>query len=495
VQAASGWIQISYTLSKGELSPMQQARILLCDFLPAAKLAGSLRVILESSPGPGMDVRHETVELRRAAFGPADLSRIIEHFDPDLAFFVLSRDLFRRAKALFETLRRGPFTMPAIVVIDGVEPTEMLEFLKVGATDFVTAPLKSVEILPRVWRLMEQKRRSSEAQRADDDEGELKSFIGRNAAFVAEIHKIPLVARCDTGVLIFGETGTGKELVARAIHSLSPRASKPFIPVNCGAIPEDLAESELFGHERGAFTGAIVSRVGMIEAAEGGTVFLDEVACLPLLAQAKLLRFLQEKEYRPLGGAKVKKSNVRVIAATNIDLEKAVSHGKFRQDLYYRVDVIRFWLPPLRERREDIPVLARHFLDRCAGRFGRPAHELSAQALARLIAYDWPGNIRELEHTMERIVVLCDRDVVEADDLRLPNALNTEAEESFQTAKAHVIAEFEKGRIQNLLLAYQGNISRAAQAAHKNRRAFWGLIRKYGIEAEQFRPAGPLEAG
>jgi two-component system, NtrC family, response regulator GlrR len=473
----------------------ERTRILVCDFLPGLDLGGSLRLILESSAGGGIHVQHEVVEVPRAAFGPEDLSRIIAHFNPALTFFVLSPGLLRRARALFEALRSESLSMPAIIVIDGGEPTEMLEFLEVGATDFVTAPLKSLEILPRVWRLLGRTRRTNERTPLPREEGELKRFVGRNAAFLDQIKKIPLVARCEAGVLILGETGTGKELFAHAIHNLSPRAAKPFVPVNCGSIPADLAESELFGHKRGAFTGANVSRVGMLESAEGGTLFLDEVACLPSLAQAKLLRVLQEKEFRVLGATTLRKSDVRVIAATNTDLQKAVSLGKFRQDLYYRLDVIPFLLPPLRDRREDIPLLARHFLNTSGARFGRPARELSAHALARLLAYDWPGNVRELEHIVERVVVLCEHEVVEGDDISLPKLGNSAREESFQNARANAIAQFERDRIQSLLLAYEGNISRAARAAQKNRRAFWELMRKYRIDAENFRPGASFQVG
>jgi DNA-binding NtrC family response regulator len=463
------------------------AKILLCDFLPGRDLGDSLRLILESSGG-GIHLQHEVVEVRRAAFGPEDLSRIVKHCIPDLTIFVLSQSLFSRAKSLFETLRRGPRTMPAIVVIDSGEPTEMIELLKVGASDFITAPLTSVDILPRVWRLLEQTRGSARVPQIPQEESEMGRLIGRNLAFVAEINKIPIIASCDTGVLILGETGTGKELVAKAIHSLSSRAPKPYVPVNCGALPVELADSELFGYKRGAFTGASTSRLGMIDAAEGGTLFLDEVACLPMLIQSKLLRFLQERETRAVGATQAKKLDVRVIAATNIDLQKAVRQGRFRQDLYYRLDVIPFVLPPLRDRRDDISLLAHHFLNKYEARFGKQPHEISAQALARLLAHDWPGNVRELEHIMERAVVFCKHQVVEAADLLLQNPSTVEREESFQIAKAHVVAQFEKGFVQSLLLAYEGNISRAARAARKDRRSFWELIRKYGIDADEFRP-------
>jgi len=295
------------------------------------------------------------------------------------------------------------------------------------------------------------------------------------------------VAKCGASVLISGETGTGKELYARAIHYLSPRSSKPLIPVNCGAMPSELIEDELFGHERGAFTGATSSVGGLLQEAEGGTVFLDEIDCLPLPAQSKLLRFLQEKEYRPLGSTKVRKADVRVIAASNADFDEAIATEKIRRDLYYRLNVIRLVLPPLRERRDDIALLIQHFLEKYANEFGKKTPEISAELIEMLTLQDWPGNVRELEHTIERAVVLCQNGTISAEDISLPRAALIDPPETFQSAKAVVIEQFEKAYIQKLLLAYHGNITQAARAARKNRRAFWELIRKHRIEARTFK--------
>ena len=317
----------------------------------------------------------------------------------------------------------------------------------------------------------------------------LKRLIGESPAFVEQIQKLPAVARCDAGVLISGETGTGKELIARAIHYLSPRASGPFIPVNSGAIPVDLLENELFGHERSAFTGAQTARPGLIEEADGGTLFLDEVDSLPPLAQVKLLRFLQEKEFRRLGSTRVQKSDVRVIAATNADVEAAVAQGKIRRDLYYRLNVIPVVLPPLRERREDIPLLANHFLRRYAEELGQACRDLTAEAMQVLQEYNWPGNVRELEHVIERAVVLSgDRPQIEAEAIDLPRSSPRPAlPRSFQEAKALAVARFERSYLEELLALYRGNISRAARAAQKNRRALWELIRKHAIDARRYR--------
>lgn len=315
----------------------------------------------------------------------------------------------------------------------------------------------------------------------------LARMVGQSRAFLDVIGKIPVIARSEAGVLLRGETGTGKEVVARAIHYLSPRSAGPFVPVNCGAIPVDLVESELFGHERTAFTGAQQPRAGLIEEAGKGTLFLDEVDSLPPLAQAKLLRFLQDKEFRRLGSTRLRVGDVRVIAATNADVEAAVAGGKLRQDLYYRLNVISLCLPALRDRREDIPLLAHHFLEKLAGESASRPAGFTEEALAALLHHDWPGNVRELEHVVHRAVVLSDGPWIGRGDLDLPSARDTTFPESFQKAKAKAVANFEKSYLEQLLSTHRGNITRAASAAAKNRRAFWELIRKHHIDTARFR--------
>ena len=312
-------------------------------------------------------------------------------------------------------------------------------------------------------------------------------LLGESPSFCAETKKIPLVAISDASVIITGETGTGKELCARAIHYFSPRAKKPFVPVNCGAIPAGLVENELFGHEAGAFTNASTSQPGLIHEADGGTLFLDEIVSLPLPSQIKLLRFLQEKEYRPLGSSKTYKANVRVIAASNVDIEKAMAHGTLRQDLYYRLNVVPIKLPPLRERREDIPLLVRHFLSKYSARFNKQVIDFSPESMQALMFHEWPGNVRELEHVVQRAVALTDQEVIRPSDIVLPRLERGTPQEPFKEAKAKFIAQFEKDYITKFLLAYEGNITRAARAAQKNRRAFWQLIRKHGIDVKKFR--------
>lgn len=321
----------------------------------------------------------------------------------------------------------------------------------------------------------------------------LGQLIGESPAFLAAISKIPTMARCDANVLIAGETGTGKEVCARAIHYLSLRSSQPFIAVNCGAIPDELVENELFGHERGAYTDAAVAKTGLIQEAEGGTLLLDEIDCLPLQAQVKLLRFLQEKEYRSLGSTKTKKASVRVIAATNTDLEIAIQQGRLRRDLYYRLNILPLMLPPLRQRQGDIVLLARHFLAKFAEELEKPVQEFSPEALHMLFVYSWPGNVRELEHAVERAVAMTEEMTIGEGDLTLSTPRHESHRETFHQAKARALTQFEQAYIKDLLLAHGGNITKAAQAAGKNRRAFWQTMRKHGIDVQSFKSAHPAD--
>jgi len=298
-----------------------------------------------------------------------------------------------------------------------------------------------------------------------------------------------MVASCDATVLVTGETGTGKELCARAIHYLSPRARKPFTPVNCGAIPPELVENELFGHEPEAFTGASTRRNGLIRESDGGTLFLDEIDCLPLLAQVKLLRFLQDREFRPLGSARPRYADIRVIAASNGDLGEAISSGKLRRDFYYRLNTIQLALPPLRERLEDIPLLAEHFLRKYSDRFNKRIAGYSDGAMLQLTRYSWPGNVRELEHVIERAVVMTPDQTVEQGSISLPAEAGLEPIESFREKKARMVAEFERAYIEDLLKTADGNITRAAEAARKDRRALRLLIRKHKIDVKTFKAA------
>lgn len=461
-------------------------RVLLFDLNPDNKLGRALQEMIEFSLPLKVEYRHFSLNKSETLFAVTDFCSISSPPDPDLIFLIASPALFEETCLLIKALREKMAATPLLVVKEENGPEEVIELLKLGVSDYIVTPLKIANIYPRVWRLVNQRQEEMLSERLKTQYG-LKQLIGDSDVFMAEIKKIPRVAKCDASVLILGETGTGKELCARAIHYLSTRADNPFIPVNCGAIPLELVENELFGHVRGAFTGATTTQSGLVSEANGGTLFLDEIDCLPLLAQVKLLRFLQDKAYRPLGSAKKYEADVRVIAATNVDLQRAVREGRYRQDLYYRLNVISLVLPPLREREADVLLLARYFLLKYSGKFKKPATDFSPGALRKLMSYNWPGNVRELENVVERAVVFSDQQVVDEADLNLPYAETTTHQESFQEVKSKMIEQFEKSYIKELLMAHNGNITKAAQAARKNRRAFWQLIRKHNVDLTSFR--------
>ena len=326
----------------------------------------------------------------------------------------------------------------------------------------------------------------------------IRGFVYGSPACARIAARLHAIAGCSATVLISGETGTGKELCAQAVHYLSSRSAGPWVAVNCGAIATELVENELFGHARGAYTTAHAASPGLVREAEGGTLFLDEVDSLPHAAQAKLLRFLQEREYRPVGSSTVVRADVRVIAASNSNLRQLTLTGRFRPDLFFRLNVLDLCLPPLRDRREDIALLAQHFVREFAREFDRPVAGLSARLLRRLVDYDWPGNVRELRHAIERAVLLASGPVLDAGDVSLdddgaaaPAPQAIEAHESFRDAKTRVVNGFERAYVERLLTAHGGNVTHAAHAAKKDRRAFFELMRKHSIEPGRFRALQP----
>lgn len=462
---------------------MEDRSILLVEYEAGRELGQNLRRILESCPHPDF---HLTCYTRDHLNGNhMDLSKMVVRHKPGLILLVLSRAELKSLDALLQVFGAG--SSARIVVVVEAEQEGLTELVRSGVADFIVPPLRDSEVLVRIRRLLNQVDQEEITEHNLTQKLGLQQLIGQSPAFLAETSKIPLIAKSDTSVLISGETGTGKEVVGRAIHYLSPRAGEPFVPVNCGAIPVDLIENELFGHERGAYTGAGGSRFGLIQEANQGTLFLDEVNSLPLLAQVKLLRFLQNKEYRPLGSTKSLHGNVRVIAATNANLEAEVEAGNLRQDLYYRLNVVPIALPPLRARSTDIILLARHFLAHYAAKLNSPAIAFSPEAERKLLFYRWPGNVRELEHVIERVAVLSTGKIIQEEQIILPGENNELTHLSFQEMKAKVISQFETDYIQSLLIAYKGNISKAARAAHKERRTFWGLVRKHKINVQKFR--------
>ena len=461
---------------------MEQQEILILAFEGDGHLGSALRQIVDSCPNPDFKVAYHT--FRCLPLNDEELSQIIVRTKPLLILLALPRVPLTCLDSLFEVL--APSSARIVVVTD-VNQEELIELVGPAIADFIIPPLRNAEVMVRIRRLLNQGRQEKKSRQALTEKLGLQQLIGTSPAFLSETNKIPVVAKSDISVLISGETGTGKEMVGRAIHYLSPRAGQRFVPVNCGAIPVELLENELFGHERGAYTGASGSHDGLIQEAEKGTLFLDEVDCLPLLAQVKLLRFLQEKEYRPLGSAKVLKGDVRIIAASNANLEQSVAAGTLRRDLYYRLNVVPINLPPLRDRSADILVLAHHFLAHYAARLNSPAREFSPEAERKLMLYSWPGNVRELEHVIERLVVLSTQKIIQESHIVFPGENDRLGALSFQEMKAQVISQFETNYIQNLLIAYKGNISRAAQAAQKERRTFWQLVRKHKIDVQKFK--------
>jgi transcriptional regulator with PAS, ATPase and Fis domain len=311
-------------------------------------------------------------------------------------------------------------------------------------------------------------------------------LIGRSPAFLAATRSLARIARFDVPVLIQGETGTGKELAARVIHYQSARSHRPFIPVNCGALPDMLVENELFGHERGAYTDARDSSAGVVSLADGGTLFLDEIDALSPKAQVTLLRFLQDQKYRPLGAHADRVVNVRVVAATNRNLEQLVERSEFRADLLFRIKVLFVDLPPLRQRTGDATLLAEHFLDKCSQRFDEPRKVLARGTCHWLEEYEWPGNVRELENVITRSALMTDGDelVMGAEE---PACATGCAAASYAAAKAAAMAEIDRRFLRDLLTRVSGNITRAAAEAGKDRRAFGRLVKKYGLRSIDFR--------
>jgi len=329
-------------------------------------------------------------------------------------------------------------------------------------------------------------------------------LIGTSPCFLQVTGMIPLLSISKSTVLISGETGTGKELIARSIHYSGERRGKPFVPVNCAALPEHLIENELFGHSKGAFTGALIEKPGLFHEADGGTLFLDEINSLSITVQSKLLRVLQDQEFRPLGSTKSRTVDVKIIAATNTDLRYLVEARQFREDLFYRLNVLSVALPPLRDRKEDIVLLANHYMKVSAKEFGRGEVTIGHTALAKLIGHAWPGNVRELQGVMQRAVAMASGDTLEAHDLDLPESERPELigptmtllsrgvisdDHSFQAMKTKVIEEFERAYLSELLSTHHGNISKAARAARKERRAFQRLLHKHGMDRRAFSAA------
>ncbi|MFN3479002.1 MAG: sigma-54-dependent transcriptional regulator [Thermodesulfovibrionales bacterium] len=427
---------------------------------------------------------------------------MIDSFDPDIVISDLRMPDINGLD-LLEKIRELNAAIPVILVTAYGDIPTAVESVKRGAFDFITKPFSSEQLRITLDRALKYKNLTDENRQLRE---QLKvcsdlDIIGKSAGMCEVTEVVNRVASTDANILLTGESGTGKEMVAKVIHSRSRRSAKPFVPVDCAALPENLLESELFGYEKGAFTGANTMKKGLLETAHEGTLFLDEIGEMSLSLQAKLLRTLQERVVRRLGSNKFIPVDIRIISATNRDLKKAVQQGSFREDLYYRLDVIHIHIPPLRERKEDIPLLAIHFLKRFNSIHKKNVDSISPRAMSALEAYGWPGNVRELQNVIERAVIMTVSGRIEIEDL--PENLRSQGLDGWETqrtvdnslqnplpyreAKEAWLAAFEKNYLQSLLENTSVNISRAAEIAGINRKTIHRLIKRYNLDLKRSR--------
>jgi two-component system nitrogen regulation response regulator NtrX len=441
-------------------------------------------------------LRDEGYQVLEADGGAAALACAAEHA-PDAVLL----DIWMPGMDGLETLTRLKASHPGlpVVIMSGHGTIETaVRATKLGALDFVEKPLTIEKVTLALQNALAHGRLQTENSRLREKVDRRTEMIGQSRPIQKLREQIALAAPTNGWILIRGENGTGKELVAATIHRLSRRADKPFVEVNCAAIPEELIESELFGHEKGAFTGAVARKRGRFDLAHEGTLFLDEIGDMSLKTQAKVLRVLQEGTFERVGGSQTIKVDVRVIAATNKDLLEEMRHGRFREDLYYRLNVIPFYVPPVRERKEDIPPLVDHFLDLFASEMaGTPRKTVSPDALDRLVAHDWPGNVRELKNMVERLVIMTPGPVIRGEDVplsaampatdRLPDSIRRPFEApSLRDART----DFEREYILQQLARHGWNISRTAEAIGIERSNLHRKIRQYGIEVGRGDGAG-----
>ena len=374
-------------------------------------------------------------------------------------------------------------------------------FLKRGADDYITKPLSHEVFLHRVRSLLERVELAREveslrARARRDDEG--TQIIGNTPAMLNLLGRLPMTAQTDASVVVYGESGTGKELVAKRVHELSKRKRGAFVTVNCGALADTLLESELFGYKRGAFTDAHRDTPGLVEEAEGGTLFLDEIGEISPSVQVKLLRFLQSKEYKALGSPKVKTADVRIVTATNRDLKRMSEHGDFREDLYYRLNIVPLTVPPLRERKADIPLLATHFLAKFRKDFEKDIDGFSPEAFARLVAHDWPGNVRELENKVQQLVVLTTDKIIRSLDLLDDGGASPDPFSgsigSFRDEKRRLLAQFEAEYVRQMLDRADGNLSEAARLSGLDRKNFWLIAKRHGLRSAKMNSFDRVDA-
>jgi len=426
----------------------------------------------------------------------------IDALDHDAFDLVLTDLALGRGPSGMDVLRAvkqlRPETVVVMITAHGSERVAV-EAMKGGAEDYVPKPFDNDEIRLVVQRALERTRLQRENRLLLEQvkrQFGFEKLIGTGAAMRRVFETLQKVAETDLTVLVRGESGTGKELVAQALHERSQRGNRPFVAVNCAAISRELVESELFGHEKGAFTGADARRQGRFEAADGGSIFLDEIGDMPAETQAKVLRVLQERSFERVGGNDSLSVDVRVIAATHRNLEEEVRAGRFREDLYYRLKVVEIELPPLRERREDIPTLALRFLEEVTERLGRGKKRIGEDAMAKLVRHSWPGNVRELQNVIEQAAVLAPGDEIGSGDLNLPDARPLASGSSpdvsglpFSDAKKSIVEGFERAYLLAALREHEGNISRTAEAIGMVRQSLQQKIRELGLRSEDWTDA------
>jgi two-component system response regulator GlrR len=389
--------------------------------------------------------------------------------------------------ALFAAAQRDYPTLPVIILTAHGTIPHAVEATRRGVFGFLTKPFEARDLMREVERALEAAGGGNSVQlRKKGKENEWRSAIVTRSPLIEQVlQEAKLVAQGDASVLITGPSGSGKELLARAIHAASPREGKPMLAINCAAIPEQLIESELFGHMKGSFTGAARDHAGLFQAAAGGTVFLDEIGDMPAPVQVKLLRALQERCVRPVGATRDVPIDVRVVSATHRDLNREIAQAKFREDLYYRINVVSLALPPLAERREDIPLLAAHFLQTLAQRYSKTVNGYASEAMELLVAHAWPGNVRQLQNVVEKCVALSTVEMVPA--ALVQRALNSGVDElaPFDDARR----EFERDYLTRLLKITGGNVTQAAKLAKRNRSDFYTLLNRHQIDPAQFKAA------
>jgi two-component system response regulator GlrR len=387
---------------------------------------------------------------------------------------------------LMEKLHLVNPEMPVIILTAYGTIESAVEAMRKGAYSYLTKPFDARELLLQIEKALEKRKLTAEISRLKDiliDKYDFSNIIARSGKMQEVLERVLRISKTESTVYINGDSGTGKELIAKAIHFISERREKPFVDINCAALPESLLESELFGHEKGAFTGAIKTRGGLFTRANEGTVFLDEIGDMPLSIQAKLLRVLQERRFYPVGGKEPIEVDIRLIVATNKDLEEEVKNGNFREDLFYRIHVIPIHLPSLRERKEDIPLLVEHFLKIFSLEMNKKIKGVTPQALQILMLRDWPGNVRQLKNSIEYAVAMTQDDMITEDLLQLQKEITSDERKPLKEAKAN----FEKSYLVHLMEITHGNVSQAAQMAGKYRADFYNLLKKYDLKPADFK--------